>query len=89
MKRTYALTKEKVVYYRKELELDTDNWEQIEELLACVTEVEYTSWDEVPEDIQQQVIDQFESELEDYNFEEEDYDTEEWCEDFSVDMEVA
>ena len=88
MKRTYTLTREKVVYYRKEIELDTDNWEQMDDLLACITEVEYKSWAEVPADIQQQVIDQFESDLEDEDLtDEECYDTEEWCEGNEVDME--
>ena len=80
MKRTYEIRAEKVVYYRKEVVLDTDNWDQIDDLLAGICEQEYTHWDQVPADIQQQVIEEFESTLEDEDVPEDCYDTEEWCE---------
>ena len=65
MKRTYEIRAEKVVYYRKEVVLDTDDWDQIDDLLAGICEQEYSSWAEVPVAIQQQVIEEFESTLED------------------------
>ena len=79
MKRTYEIRAEKAVYYRKEVVLDTDDWDQIDDLLAGITEQEYQSWTEVPADIQQEVIEAFESTLEDEDItDDECYDTEEW-----------
>ena len=79
MKRTYMITREKVVYYQKEVEFDTNNWDLIDDLLAGITEQEYESWTEVPADIQQEVIEAFESTLEDEDItDDEFYDTEEW-----------
>ena len=82
MKRTYEIRAEKAVYYRKEVVLDTDDWDRIDDLLAGITEQEYQSWAEVPADIQQQVIEAFEATLEDEDVPdtEEFYDTEEWWE---------
>ena len=83
MKRTYTLTREKVVYYRKEVELDTDNWEQIGDLLECMDldPDQYQSWTQVPELVQNEIIEYFESTLEDEDLtDDECYNTEEWCE---------
>jgi hypothetical protein len=90
MKRTYVLTREKIVYYRKEVELDTNNWDQIYELFECmdIDPDQWTSWTQVPELVQQQVIEYFESTLEDEDLtDDECYDTEEWCEDQDFVME--
>jgi len=90
MKRIYTLTREKVVYYRKEVELDTDNWEQIGELLEGlgIDANQYQTWAVVPVDIQQQIIEYFESNLEDEDLtDDECYDTEEWCEANEFDLE--
>ena len=90
MKRTYVLTREKIVYYRKELELDTNNWDQIYELLECmdIDPDQWMSWTQVPELVQQQVIEYFESTLEDEDLtDHECYDTEEWCEGNDIEIE--
>lgn len=92
MKRTYTLTREKIVYYRKEIELDTDNWEQIYELLEELDSDpdNYTSWNDLPKHLQQEVVEYFESKLEDEDLtDEECYDTEEWCEGNEIDMEIV
>ena len=79
MKRIYMVSREKVVYYRKEIVLDTDNWDLIDDLLSGICEQEYKSWAEVPADIQQEVIEAFESTLEDEDItDDECYDSEEW-----------
>lgn len=80
MKRTYEIQAEKVVYYRKEVVLDTDDWDQISDLLAGICEQEYKSWAEVPVEIQQQVVEEFESTLDCEDVSEDCYDTEEWSE---------
>lgn len=80
MKRTYEIRAEKVVYYRKEVVLDTDNWEQIDVLLAGICEQEYSCWAEVPAAIQRQVVEEFEWNLDCEDVPEDCYDTEEWCE---------
>jgi hypothetical protein len=81
MKRIYEIRAEKVVYYRKEVVLDTDDWDQIDDLLAGICEQEYSNWAEVPADIQQEVIEAFEATLEDEDVPDNQdcYDTEEWC----------
>ena len=92
MKRTYEIRAEKVVYYRKEVVLDTDDWDQIDDLLAGICEQEYSNWTEVPADIQQEVIEAFEATLEDEDItDDECYDTEEWNsdQDFELYKEVA
>ena len=93
MKRTYVATREKVVYYRKEFVLDTDNWQQIYDLLDCIDgdpdkwAIEGACWSVVPEHLQQEVIEYFESTLEDEDITgDECYDTEEWCEGNDVEL---
>ena len=94
MKRIYLVSREKVVYYRKEIVLDTDNWDQIQDLLdECDIDYDdqeiakWSTWAQVPADVQQEVIDVFESTLEDEDITSEDcYDTEEWCEGNDVDL---
>jgi len=83
MKRTYEIRREKVVYYRKEVVLDTADWDQIYELLECIDTDpdQWSSWNDIPSQVQQQVIEYFESTLEDEDLTDDDcYDTEEWCE---------
>ena len=91
MKRTYLVSREKVVYYRKEVVLDTDNWDQIYDLLEeCDIDDDIDQWDnwaQVPSHVQQEVIEIFESTLEDEDItDDECYDTEEWCEGNDVDL---
>ena len=91
MKRTYLVSREKVVYYRKEVVLDTDNWDQIYDLLEeCDIDDDIDQWDnwaQVPSHVQQEVIEIFESTLDDEDITgDECYDTEEWCEGNDVEL---
>lgn len=91
MKRTYLVSREKVVYYRKEVEFDTNNWDQILDLLECVGEDAAAwakaSWAVLPEHLQQEVVEYFESTLEDEDITDPEYqDTEEWNEGNDVEI---
>lgn len=79
MKRTYMITRERVVYHTREVVFDTQDWEQMDDLLSSITDIEYQSWDQVPQDVRAEVLEYFESTLEDEDVTADDnYDTEEW-----------